>query len=321
MAKLRGHYLTIVISVLLLAVLACNAGGGPDTGGPLDNVTVTVFIDPTVLTLTPVISSSETPGAPGGPAVEPSITPTNTPGCGYWSEFLQDVTIPDGTELAAGTQFEKTWQLRNNGCMTWPPGTQLFFWDGDQMGGPDALDVNPVEPGAAVDITVNLTAPAETGEYTGKWQLITPDGISIGPYVFVQINVVEPSPTPVLTATPTSKPSAEVIPFIGTWLNEDPNGRIIRIQIRESSNVIYVHVWSKESSGEVDWGEVTTPSSDAVDSILQLTWSGDERGGTANRRETQKMLMLIDGRLRVEGSVDYIDATKTDFVYDDTFDK
>ena len=29
----------------------------------------------------------------------------------YWAQFVADVTIPDGTNFAAGTAFTKTWRL------------------------------------------------------------------------------------------------------------------------------------------------------------------------------------------------------------------
>ncbi|KAH8944521.1 hypothetical protein BDL97_13G114800 [Sphagnum fallax] len=50
------------------------------------------------------------------------------------AQFVQDVTMFDGTELAPGTQFTKIWRLRNSGSSAWPPQTQLVHVGGDQLG-------------------------------------------------------------------------------------------------------------------------------------------------------------------------------------------
>lgn len=35
------------------------------------------------------------------------------------SEFIADVTVPDGSEVRAGSTFVKTWELRNAGTVAW----------------------------------------------------------------------------------------------------------------------------------------------------------------------------------------------------------
>ncbi|HRI57933.1 MAG TPA: NBR1-Ig-like domain-containing protein, partial [Anaerolineae bacterium] len=48
--------------------------------------------------------------------------------------FVADVTIPDGTEVVAGTTFVKIWRLRNSGTSTWGPGYTLEHVDGPAFG-------------------------------------------------------------------------------------------------------------------------------------------------------------------------------------------
>lgn len=86
--------------------------------------------------------------------------------------FLADVTIPDGTVMEPGEKFVKTWRLLNSGESTWTKSFVLYFDSGEQMGA-DAEVPLPTEvpPGGVVDISVEMVAPEESGEYTGFWRL------------------------------------------------------------------------------------------------------------------------------------------------------
>jgi Ig-like domain-containing protein len=107
--------------------------------------------------------------------VPPVGTPTSTfvpaSSCDK-AQFIQDVTIPDGTSLAPGQAFTKTWRLKNVGTCTWSQSYSLVYVSGDQMGGPTSVPLpTTVNPGATVDLSVNLTAPTEAGNYAGYWML------------------------------------------------------------------------------------------------------------------------------------------------------
>jgi hypothetical protein len=129
--------------------------------------------------------------------------PTATPpeptsaACAYDAQFVADITIPDGTELAPGDAFVKTWQVRNSGACDWGAGFELAFAGGEALGGPSSVSVSPTLAGESLTLSVSLTAPLAHGDYLGRWELRTPQGEAFGDEVFVQIAV--PSP-----ATPTS---------------------------------------------------------------------------------------------------------------------
>ena len=73
------------------------------------------------------------------------------------------------------------------------------------------------------------------------------------------------------TLTTPTNPSAG--PFTGNWINEDPNTRgITRVQFRREGDLLFVHMWASCSPTDCDWGEVTTPTSDADDNTLSLEW-------------------------------------------------
>jgi len=84
------------------------------------------------------------------PPTATRIPPTPTPLPCNWVEFVKDVSIPDGTKIAGGTSFTKTWRLRNAGSCTWTTEYDLAFVKGDQMSAPNFVDmpkaVKPVKP-------------------------------------------------------------------------------------------------------------------------------------------------------------------------------
>jgi hypothetical protein len=145
----------------------------------------------------------------------PSATPDSTVAgpCDYDASFVIDVTIPDDTHLAAGTEFVKTWRLRNTGTCDWGNEFEFILVDGERMGGPSAVPVPPTPRGANVDISVSQRAPHQAGRYRGTWRMRAPDGQEFGERPFVQIVVPAPdTPAPTLppTSTPGPKPDLDI---------------------------------------------------------------------------------------------------------------
>ena len=122
------------------------------------------------------------------PIATPTIEPIS-PSCPPGATFIADVTIPDGTELAPGESFEKTWRIRSSGCAPWPAGSRLVFVSGDQMGGIEGAEVVETPLGETADVTVQLTAPNDPGTYKGFWQMQAADGTSFGDQFYVMIVV------------------------------------------------------------------------------------------------------------------------------------
>jgi len=141
----------------------------------------------------------------------PPAAATNTPIPCNWASFVKDVTYPDDTAVPAGTVFTKTWRIKNNGSCNWTSGYVLLFDSGDQMNAPATGTVTSgtVTPGATVDISVNLTAPASPGTYRGRFKLRSPDNIVFGINADAQgpfwVQIVVPNPTPTATTVPVAK--------------------------------------------------------------------------------------------------------------------
>ena len=117
-----------------------------------------------------------------------------TPVCDQ-AQFVKDITIPDGSQIAPGATFTKTWRLRNAGACTWS-GYTLVFDSGDQMGATSPQTIGNVPPGEEVDLSVNFTAPPSSGSYRGYWRIRNSAGVLIpvlggteGKSFFVDIKV------------------------------------------------------------------------------------------------------------------------------------
>jgi hypothetical protein len=95
--------------------------------------------------------------------------------------------------MSPSQNFTKTWRIKNNGTCTWTPAYAVVFSTGNSMSGPasQALTGN-VNPGQTVDISVNLTAPAASGDYRGDWKLRDAGGVLFSGF-YVKIKVQTPS--------------------------------------------------------------------------------------------------------------------------------
>jgi len=103
------------------------------------------------------------------PTLTSSPIATATTQCDF-GKFVKDITVPDGTVYAPNSAFTKTWRLQNIGSCTWS-GYSLVFDSGNSMGGVSISAINTTPPGAYVDLSVNLTAPATAGSYRGYWRI------------------------------------------------------------------------------------------------------------------------------------------------------
>jgi hypothetical protein len=169
-------------------------------GQPSEPAIITVNVQPAP-TPTPNLTPTVIPSATSTPGAQ------QTEGCTHSAVFVADVTIEDNAQMAPGTEFVKTWRMRNNGTCNWGPGYQLVFVQGDQMGGPASVDVPPTLVDATVDVEARLWAPQEPGAYRGTWRMRTPDGVDFGDSPYVQIVVSqEIAPTPTITPTATAPP-------------------------------------------------------------------------------------------------------------------
>lgn len=141
---------------------------------------------------------SATPTTPAASQDTPTQDPEQQVECGLDSAFAGHLSTPDGTQLRAGSTFDKSWRLVNTGCADWPEGTELIHLEGDLTSAGPAPTVRRIVPGGTADITVSVTTPGEPGSYRGAWQLRAPDGRQFGTVFTSEIVTVagatEPGP-------------------------------------------------------------------------------------------------------------------------------
>jgi hypothetical protein len=147
------------------------------------------FFDDAVLEV--ASSASPQPGQPAATAQAAS--------CAQLA-WVSDVTIPDDTVMAAGAKFVKTWRVKNNGTCAFS-GTLNFVGKGNQMGGQSPTALPKIEAGQQADVSIDLTTPAQAGDYYSTWQPRTNEGAPMQNLV-VRIKVSAATATPAPTATP-----------------------------------------------------------------------------------------------------------------------
>ena len=125
-----------------------------------------------------------------------------------------DITIPDDTQMKPGQSFSKTWRLVNSGTCVWNNSYAVVWFSGEDIGVTrEQFFITQVNPGQAIDVTVDMIAPEVAGSYQSNWKLRNQAGnlFGIGPNggspFWAKIVVTEES-----TPTPTELPSETLTP-------------------------------------------------------------------------------------------------------------
>lgn len=114
---------------------------------------------------------------------------------------LVSETLPDGSVVAPGASFEKSWTIENTGDTTWTKADgYLWTHDGDeQFSAPlqtQLGDAEAIAPGQQKIWTVSLVAPTAPGIYRGYWRMdhygVARFGDQVHVEVEVKAGVVEP---------------------------------------------------------------------------------------------------------------------------------
>ena len=174
------------LSLATVAQPTTAIGAASPTGnaaGALPTVSFNVTPNTTPLAgFTPVVGS---PVAPAGPTVSLGDACNN-------NTFVADVTIPDGTVMRPGINFEKVWRVQNTGSCKWDEGYKLVYIGGDGKLDAYTKEFAPgdyVNPGETGDIGIDLTTPLTEGTYTETWRLQSDNGTYFGTLLTVVVEV------------------------------------------------------------------------------------------------------------------------------------
>ncbi len=173
-----------------------------------------------------IVRKGGAPPPPPTPQTPPPTAQTVPPSSCDKAQFVADVTVPDGTVMAPGQTFRKTWSIKNVGNCPWTKSYQLVFFSGERMGGPTSASfAETVAVGTTFKFSVDLTAPSAAGSYRGFWMFKNANGALFGigaqgnkPW-WVDIKVSGSAVTPggpTATPTPTATGGSPVTPSAGT---------------------------------------------------------------------------------------------------------
>ncbi len=167
---MRSLWLFLATS-LLLAITACQPANVSPTPG--------LYLPPTLV-------------ASPRPLEVPTATPpppTSPPRCTNSLRYLQDITIPDGSQVSPGEILDKRWLVENNGTCGWDQTYTLRLITGPSMQAPEIQPLYPALSGRTFNLTITYTAPNEPGIYRSAWQAYGPDEQPFGDPVFIEIVV------------------------------------------------------------------------------------------------------------------------------------
>lgn len=130
----------------------------------------------------------------------PTIAPTANP-C-YKLMYIEDVTIPDGTQMKAGEVFTKTWRVQNTGGCAWREGFTFQHYGGDPMRGTTIRIQESVPTGAIEELTLEMVVPSGlSGLIQSAWRMADENGVFFGDVLSVNI-IVGDTTTPAATSAP-----------------------------------------------------------------------------------------------------------------------
>jgi hypothetical protein len=172
---------------------------------PADSAETPVVAAPSDSSNAPAVDApADSAPAPAGGTTATASSPAKASGpvCNN-ALYIDDVTIPDGTVVAPGKKFVKTWKIKNFGACRWSTSYAIGFAYGSPLAGVETKLTVAVDPGQTVDVSVILTAPTDNGWYGSWWRMKTDTGVNFGDFVFASIQVTEgkaiPTPTPIPT--------------------------------------------------------------------------------------------------------------------------
>lgn len=176
MNRLIPRLQLVLLSIIFLAS-ACSP-----------QVTPTPFRPPTKPAPTQILSTITPIPAIYTPIPTSTVTATATESpCTNNLEFLQDVTIPDGSTVSFGAPIDKQWLVKNNGTCDWGSTYHLKWIGGDPLGAAQEQILYPARAGTQVTLHITFTAPTVEGTFESAWQAYGPDGVAFGDPVFMKI--------------------------------------------------------------------------------------------------------------------------------------
>lgn len=174
--------LFIVPLLITLIVSSCNAQATTEPTVVASTETqAPPATEPPVVETTPPPTDTQvqvTGSAEATITVTPAATrPPNDPNCTNSAAFVADITIPDNSDVPAGTSFTKTWRVSNTGTCIWASDYTLSHYSDEPMNAPASVPLPVTYPGQTADLSVTLVAPNSLGKHQGNFVIKNPTGL------------------------------------------------------------------------------------------------------------------------------------------------
>ena len=145
----------------------------------------------------------------------------------FWAEFVKDCNMPDGSKCAANANFQKVWQIKNTGKLSWHDNVfpvKLICIGGTLLNNSPSVSVANTKVNETASISVDLTTPAFAGSFFSEW-VLSCNGFQFGPRVWCTIHVVDENENQSLCsnyAPPPHVPTSQIFDTIIQMSNEMP---------------------------------------------------------------------------------------------------
>jgi hypothetical protein len=168
-------------SLLLILIFSLLIAGCQSGSAALTPTSVSHFIAPTA---NPAVITSA--------ISEPSSLPTRQIECQNQLKFLDDLTIPDGSEVEPGQKMVKRWLVKNSGSCNWDQTYSLLLISGLSLGAETDQQLYPARQNTESVVEIIFSAPDNPGRYNTWWQASDPDGNRFGDPIYMDIAVINP---------------------------------------------------------------------------------------------------------------------------------
>jgi hypothetical protein len=188
-AQLQRLYFFRALLLASLALSACSAAGG-SSFEPDGEESYRPVAAGEVTPLAGALQGAGLPATPA-PATPTAAQPSPTPACISGLRYIEDLSLPDGSQVAPGSKLDKRWRVENDGTCNWDSDYRIRPVAGSPMGAPPELALYPARSGVQAVIQIIFTAPAEPGAYRSAWQAYDPGGEPFGDPFFIDILVAQ----------------------------------------------------------------------------------------------------------------------------------
>lgn len=247
-----------------------SASGTPDVGP-----TPSIEMPTASPTPSPVLTTVTSPVSTNTPLVLP---------CDL-AQFVQDVSIPDGSRFDRSESFKKIWRVRNVGSCDWYANYSIVFSSGvamaakKEVGFPEAI----IHPGDTVDLEVAMSAPAEDGKFRSYWGIKNPAGdwvpfVTGGSNMALYVDIVSGTGKPKNTDTPGQFRVLDVLFTVErSGACNDPNGKyVVTAKVSSSKEGTITYAWKRSDGGVTELQQLTFLSASKKELVYE--WKTDQTG-------------------------------------------